>query len=103
MPNTVSTKKVGKVSGKKKGKRMGRRPTPGLADKIRCWHRYDQETLDKLEVVKNAMLKDVPFFFHGHVDDPSIIAALICKAHQQVKEGSFKVSDYIIDAAVPPE
>ena len=100
MPCTVSTKKVSK---KTKTKRKGRPKTPGLADKIRCWHRYDQATLDKLTVVKKAMLQDVPFFFHGHVDDPSIIAALICKAHLQVKEGSFKVSDYIIDTTVPPE
>lgn len=100
MPNTISTKKP---SGKKRGKKMGRPKTPGLADKIRCWHRYDQATLNKLAVVKEAMLKDVPFFFHGHVDDPSILAALICKAYQQVKDGSFKVSDYIIATEIPAE
>lgn len=100
MPSTVSTKKI---SAKKKGKKIGRPKTPGLADKIRCWHRYDQDTLDKLQIVKNAMLKDVPFFFHGHVDDPSIISALILKAHKEVGEGSFKVSDYIIATTVPPE
>ena len=103
MPSNVTTKKVGKVPGKKKGKRLGRPVTPGLADKIRCWHRYDQPTLDKLTLVKEAMLKDVPFFFHGHVDDPSIIAALICKAHQSVLDGSFKVSDYIIATEIPAE
>ncbi len=102
MPSTVSTKKIS-ATKKKSVKRKGRPKTPGLADKIRCWHRYDQETLDKLEAVKQAMLQDVPFFFHGHVDDPSIIAALICKAYQQVKEGSFLVNDYIIATTVPSE
>lgn len=101
MPSTVSTKKVGKVPGKAPGKkkssrRTGRPRIPGLADKIRCWHRYDQRTLDMLDEVRLAMLKDIPFLFHGHVDDSSIIAALICRAHAKIKDGSFKVSDYII-------
>jgi hypothetical protein len=98
MSSNVSTKKVG-VAKKKKKRNYGGRPKSPHADKIRCWHRYDQPTLDKLTEVREAMCGDVPFFFHGHIDDSSVIAALIHKAHHEVQKKTFDVNDYILVAA----
>lgn len=88
MPSTISKKPA--------VKRTGRPKTPGLADKKRCWHRYDEATLKKLQEVKEALLANVPVLFHGSVDDSSVIAALIEKAHVDCMNGN--IADYMVVA-----
>ncbi len=79
-----ATKRVKKKTVKKNDKDQPKR----------VWHRYHPETMAALHELREEIKLQIPFFVHGHIDDPSIITALIHKAHGDMRKGKFNVQEY---------